>query len=203
MSASSSGTPAPAQVSTRDRILEAAVESFYHDGFGGAGLRDIANLASVNVASIYHYFPSKQDLLVAIIQQTDRETLELAEQAVASAAGPAQALVALSHHHVVFHASHWRETAISDRELGSVTINVRTRLVEVRDQYEALWDRVLRQGVDVGMFSAEDREVVRMAAITMCSTVATWFRPGGRLSVDEVARIYSRLVLRMVAKRKE
>lgn len=190
-----------ASSATRERILDAAIELFWTEGYGGAGLRDIADLAAINVASIYHYFPSKQDLLVAIIQQTYQQSLDQAERAVADADGPAPALVALTHHHVVFHCSHPRETGISDRELGSVTINVRQRLVDVRDAYERLWDGVLEDGIDQEIFAAEDREITRIATITMCSSVAVWYKPNGRLTVDQVARAYSRLVLRMVARR--
>jgi AcrR family transcriptional regulator len=188
--------------STRERIVDAAVELFYSDGFGGAGLRNIAQLASVNVASIYHYFPSKQDILIAIVRQTYEDSLSKGQAVVAEAAGPAEALVALTHHHVVYHASHWRETAISDRELGSLKINARQPLQQVRDAYEQLWDGVLQDGVNAGLFGMEDRDVTRMAILTMCSTVVAWFRPDGRLSVEGVARIYSRLVLRMVARRR-
>jgi AcrR family transcriptional regulator len=186
---------------TRERILDAAIDLFWTEGYGGAGLRDIADLASINVASIYHYFPSKQDLLVAIIEQTYQRCLDQAQRLLVEADGPAQALVALTHHHVVFHCSHARETGISDRELGSVTVNVRKRLVEVRDAYEALWDGVLEEGIERDVFAAEDREITRIAAITMCSSVAAWYRPNGRLTVDLVARAYSRLVLRMLARR--
>lgn len=195
---SSSRQPSSA---TRKRIIDAAVDLFWTEGFGGAGLRDIADLASINVASIYHHFPSKQDLLVAIIEQTYKQCLEQGQQALAEAGGPAQALVALTHHHVVFHCSHPRETGISDRELGSVTVNIRKRLVEVRDAYEQLWAAVLEEGIEQGIFATEDREITRIATITMCSSVAVWYRPNGRLTVDQVARNYSRLVLRMLARR--
>jgi AcrR family transcriptional regulator len=195
---SSSRQPSSA---TRKRILDAAVDLFWTEGFGGAGLRDIADLATINVASIYHHFPSKQDLLVAIIEETYERCLEQGRQALAEADGPAQALVALTHHHVVFHCSHPREAGISDRELGSVTVNIRKRLVEVRDAYEQLWDAVLEEGIEQAIFATEDRELTRIATITMCSSVAVWYRPNGRLTVDQIARTYSRLVLRMLARR--
>jgi AcrR family transcriptional regulator len=195
---SSSRQPSSA---TRERIVDAAIDLFSTEGFGGAGLREIADLASINVASIYHHFPSKQELLIAIIEQTYQQCLDQARHALVEADGPADALVALTHHHVVFHCSHPRETGVSDRELGSVTVNIRKRLVEVRDAYEQLWDGVLEDGIEQGIFAADDREITRIATITMCSSVAVWYRPNGRLTVDQVARAYSRLVLRMLARR--
>lgn len=182
---------------TRDRIVAAAVELFAAEGYGGAALRDIAGVATVNVASIYHYFPSKEDLLVHIIDGVMRGSYEPARGLVEHAVGPPQALVALTRHHVSFHCERAREAAIADRELGVLPPRVRTRLVTARDAYEALWDEVLREGAAQGLLRVQDRELTRMALLTMCSQVAAWYRPGGRLSVREVADGYARLALRM------
>lgn len=192
---------AAASTTTRERIVAAAVELFGSEGYGSAGLRDIASIASVNVASIYHYFPSKEDLLVHVIETTFRSNFEPASELVARASGPAQALVALTRHHIAFHCEHREEAAISDRELGALRPRVRKRMVELRDAYELLWDDVLREGAETGLFRVEDRELARIALLTMCSQVASWYRPGGRLTVREISDVYVRLVLRVAGYR--
>lgn len=48
---------------TRDRLLGAAMTLFSKRGFDGASTREIAQLASCNVALINHYFGSKEGLL--------------------------------------------------------------------------------------------------------------------------------------------
>jgi AcrR family transcriptional regulator len=52
---------------TRWRILEAAMHLFWEKGFGSTSIADILARAGVNSGSLYHFFPGKQDVLVAVL----------------------------------------------------------------------------------------------------------------------------------------
>jgi len=52
---------------TRDRIVHAAMELFWEKGYGSTSIADILARAEVNSGSLYHFFPGKQDLLVAVL----------------------------------------------------------------------------------------------------------------------------------------
>ena len=53
---------------TRARIIQAAMELFWEKGYGSTSIADILGRSSVNSGSLYHYFPGKQDLLVAVLE---------------------------------------------------------------------------------------------------------------------------------------
>src|SRR5687767_2831784 len=53
---------------TRGRIIEAAMELFWLKGYGSTSIADILSRSQVNSGSLYHYFPGKQDLLVAVLE---------------------------------------------------------------------------------------------------------------------------------------
>ena len=53
---------------TRSRIVQAAMELFWEKGFGSTSIADILGRAQVNSGSLYHVFPGKQDLLVAVLE---------------------------------------------------------------------------------------------------------------------------------------
>jgi AcrR family transcriptional regulator len=53
----------------RSEILEAARRVFVRDGLEGARTRDIAKEAKVNIATMFHYFSSKEELFEAAILQ--------------------------------------------------------------------------------------------------------------------------------------
>lgn len=59
------------QRETRREILEAALGLFAHNGFHGTGMREIARSVGINEASLYHYFPSKEQLLDAVLFEPD------------------------------------------------------------------------------------------------------------------------------------
>lgn len=52
---------------TRSRILQIALSLMSQRGVDGTSMRDLASAAGLNVASLYHYFPSKRDLLEAVL----------------------------------------------------------------------------------------------------------------------------------------
>lgn len=55
--------------STRDKLMEAAMELFYFHGYQATSVADILERAGVNSGSLYHFFRGKDDLLVAVLQK--------------------------------------------------------------------------------------------------------------------------------------
>ena len=64
------GAPAKADaVSPRTRILDAALALMSDQGSAGVSMRQLATACNLNVVTIYHYFPSKADLLRSVVQE--------------------------------------------------------------------------------------------------------------------------------------
>jgi len=57
------GTP------TRDRLIEVARDLFHRNGYAQTGIAAILHEAGVNSGSLYYFFPSKEDLLVAVLER--------------------------------------------------------------------------------------------------------------------------------------
>lgn len=54
---------------TRDRLLEVAAQLFLEQGYEATGLAAILKAAGVNSGSLYYFFKSKEDLLVAVLDR--------------------------------------------------------------------------------------------------------------------------------------
>jgi AcrR family transcriptional regulator len=66
---------------TRARLLTAAIEEFAHEGFDGASISRITQAADVATGTIYNYFPSKNELMLAVLSGIGNEhCLFIAEQ---------------------------------------------------------------------------------------------------------------------------
>ena len=61
--------------STRDRLVFTALQLFGKKGYGSTSIADILKAADANSGSLYHFFPTKQDLLVAVLE-TYRDGIE-------------------------------------------------------------------------------------------------------------------------------
>ena len=54
------------KISTEEQVLKAAIVVFQRDGFDGARMQDIADLAGINKAMLHYYFRSKEKLFQAV-----------------------------------------------------------------------------------------------------------------------------------------
>ncbi len=54
---------------TRDRLVFAALQLFWEKGYGATSIAEVLKAAGVNSGSLYHFFPGKQDLLLAVLDQ--------------------------------------------------------------------------------------------------------------------------------------
>jgi TetR/AcrR family transcriptional repressor of nem operon len=54
--------------STRERLIFTAMTLFGEKGYGSTSIADILSAAGANSGSLYHFFPTKQDLLLAVLE---------------------------------------------------------------------------------------------------------------------------------------
>lgn len=52
---------------TRERIVRAAMELFWEKGYQSTSMAELFSRAEVNSGSFYHFFPGKQDVLLAVL----------------------------------------------------------------------------------------------------------------------------------------
>src|SRR3954454_514213 len=72
------GRPRPGQRPSRRReIVQTAFEVFSERGFRGASLEQVAQRVGLTKAGILHYFPSKEALLVAVLEERDRDSASI------------------------------------------------------------------------------------------------------------------------------
>lgn len=180
--------------SMRENILAAAVQLFAEYGYHAAPLRDIARIAGIQAASIYHHYPNKQSLLVEIMETHMVRLNTRLEHILREYEDPLQRLYAAIASHIHLHTTYKAEFFIIDTEIRALEGESRVYILSLRDTYEALLQEVLRDGMERGVFRVTDVKVSSYAIIAMCTEVAAWFRPDGRMSVQQVIDIYSQMI---------
>lgn len=68
---------------TRERILREAQRAFTTRGYDNTTNREIASAAGITAAAIYHYFPSKVDLFVAVFLDVQTKVFDAFDAAIA------------------------------------------------------------------------------------------------------------------------
>jgi AcrR family transcriptional regulator len=184
----------PGERSMRECILDAAVQLFAEYGYHAAPLRDIARVAGIQAASIYHHYPSKQALLVEIMQTHMQRLNDSTKRIISEYTDPLQQLHEVIANHIRMHTTYKAEFFIIDTEIRSLEGESRPAILSLRHIYEELLQEILRVGMERGIFRHGDVKVTSYAIIAMCTQVAAWFRPEGRLSVQQVITVYRQLI---------
>jgi AcrR family transcriptional regulator len=184
----------------KERILGAAVAEFASRGYGATSMRDIAALVPCSPANIYNFFPSKEELLLAVLRSTAERLRAdvLGALETAGSAPPATRLAAAVAAHVRFHCTRSDESYIAAAEIRSLSPADRAIYVGQRDEYEALFVALVAAGVDDRSFATPHPREATRAILAMATAVATWFRPDQTLTSDDVAAIYADLALAAV-----
>lgn len=180
------------------RIREAAIALFKQRGYHGTSMRELAVAARMEPASLYYHYPSKQLILVDLLERTMNDLLAGIDAAVAPLERPSERLAAALRFHVDFHVVRRDEACVSHSELRALTPDSLQRVVVKRDRYEARMCGLLEAGVAAGEFTIGDVRLAAKAVLMMCSGVSDWFGPGGRLGGDAIAAHYVAMALRMV-----
>jgi AcrR family transcriptional regulator len=64
--------PRPPDPAVREGLLDAATELFYRDGIRATGVDAVWKRAGVAKMTLYHYFPTKDDLIAEVVRRRDR-----------------------------------------------------------------------------------------------------------------------------------
>ena len=182
--------------STKDAIIATAVDLFHRKGYYAASMSDIARGSGIHKAGIYYYFSGKETLLYGIMKRTMDDLLAHLKKSLADAEGVEASMRAAVRGHVEFHLRRQKENFIANSELRGLSPAHYKAVVKQRDDYERIFQFLIRSGVDEGVFAAGDIKILSYAILTLCTAGAFWFKPSGRLSVEHIAGIYEDFVLR-------
>ena len=155
---------AQAEPSTRNRILDAALDVFASKGYHDSRLDDIVDLAHISKGSIYFHFPNKERLFLALVDQfanllERRVTEAIAQQPRVGIDRVRAAIVAALE---TFGKYRRPAKILLVQAVGLGTVFEKKRL-EVTDRFAALIKTYLDEAVAVGDIPPIDTMVVAHA----------------------------------------
>jgi len=182
---------------TGPRIQDAALKLFARHGFAAVSMRQIAGEVGLQAGALYNYTPDKQSLLFDLMRDHLNDLLA-ARAAQPAPADPLARLEGFARFHIRFHTDRPDEVFIAYMELRNLTPENFAAVTVLRGRYEDELEDILRQGVEAGIFAVPDTKIATLAVIAMLNGVNTWYRPGGRLSMEAVETIYWDMVRKAV-----
>ncbi|MFE6668302.1 TetR family transcriptional regulator [Streptomyces sp. NPDC057697] len=187
----------------RAALLAAAAEVFAARGCNATTVRRIADDAGLLAGSLSYHFDPKEPMPHEILSAFLDELWAGYGTVLAAGPGPRETIEALVTQPFRQIDRHGPGVAIYQRESGHLWARPRFAcLAGTRPKFENAWLRTLERGVAERVFRADldvrpahrfIRDTVRVAA--------SWYRPGGVHSPEEIVRPYLSMVLEGIAPR--
>ncbi|MEV5551899.1 TetR family transcriptional regulator [Streptomyces sp. NPDC052309] len=185
-------------------IRAAAVEAMAANGYFGTSVRDIAARAGLSPGAMYHHFSDKHALLADILDRGMDRLLRATEEALYAADNhPAERLRAIVSVHVRMHMDRQAESFLGNTELRSLESGARELVLSKRDAQQRMFDRVVADGTRQGLFATRHPREAARWIVAACTSVATWYRPAGELSPEQIVTRYQAIALDTVGYRSE
>ena len=180
--------------SRRDEILDHAASLFYDLGAHAVGMRAIAERAGISTGTLYHHFTSRSEILFRIAQGVTTEFIDDHIGLIEKGTDVSQ-LQELIRRHIVFFwdRRHWNSVVL--RELRGLDVEHFEEVRKHRRRYQLGIQAFIQRGVNAGLLDVPNVRVAGLALLDMINGINTWFRLDGPLSIEEIADMYSDMVL--------
>jgi AcrR family transcriptional regulator len=188
-----------------EAIRAAAFAQFAERGYPVVTVRDIMKACGLTQGALYNHFKSKDELLHDIIASTQAELERICQAAVAGAGSdPRAKLAAVVRAYVMRHCRLRVEALVANREISWLDAE---RIGDIRRSRRAIREivvAILTEGVERGVFDPpqvdgkHDLKAIAMAMLDQWTHVSMWYGPGGRMSEEQMARLYAEMALRAV-----
>ncbi|MGW7045613.1 TetR/AcrR family transcriptional regulator [Streptomyces avermitilis] len=187
----------------RRELLDTAAEVFAEQGYNATTVRKIADHAGMLAGSLYYHFDSKESMLEEILRTFLDELWDGYDTVLDAELGPRETLEALVTESFREIDRHRAAVAIYQKESRHLVAQERFAfLAESQRRFEKAWLATLERGVAAEVFRADldIRLTYRFVRDTVW-VAASWYRPGGQHSPEEIARQYLTMVLDGIAVR--
>ena len=171
----------------REAIVEKAAQLFASMGFRGASVADLATACETSKSLIYHYYPSKEDILYAVMASHIDQLVRDVEEVMSRKEDPASLLGTLLQAFMRHYVGAADRQKVLLNEIKNLPNNNRAIIVT---KQRIVVDAIQKLFAQIHPLLAKDRVRARahtMLLFGMINWTSTWFDPAGPLSADEIA----------------
>ncbi|WP_249897063.1 TetR/AcrR family transcriptional regulator [Paenibacillus sp. PK3_47] len=143
---------------TKKRIVQKAVQLFVQKGYGAVTMNEVCAAANVSKGSLYHHFPSKDELFLHVAEQDTEQWLAEWDSKKSGINGTEARLYALGEHY----ANDFQNPLIRAIEdyarIRSHSDEINQRLSQIYESASRACRELLQEGMDSGFLVQGDLE---------------------------------------------
>jgi AcrR family transcriptional regulator len=190
------------KAATRDRILQAALQVFADKGYHRAAVDDIVRASQTSKGAVYHHFPNKEALFLALVDDFSARLAEGVAAAIAGSRGALEKVGAALRAGLETFARHRDLARILLLESVSLGAAYETKRAEVHGRFAALIQSYLDQAVAEGSVPALDTRVATLAWLgAVNEVVIQWLHGDEPDLLDRAVTVLAPMLLRSIGAR--
>lgn len=186
---------------TREEILEAAAQIFSQKGYHGTSMQDIALAVNLQKASLYHHISSKQELLLAILNEALDLLIQRIQEVADSSSAPEEKLRTAMCVYLETMTEYQDLAGVLLLEHRSLEPEYQSLHFPKRDAFERIWRDMIQDGIEQGVFTSAHPSLTARALLGVMNWTITWYRRDGVLSAQEISVQFADLFLHGLAAR--
>lgn len=176
-----------------DRVLQAAARLFREQGYDGTSLRDIARAAGMLPGSLHYRYPTKEDILAALMERAIDRLIESILAATAATTDPMERVRLAIVEHVRILLSREDSVYVLLYDWRSLSSGAERAITRHRRRYEQFADDLIAQAAaHARVQPGVDLYLVRQFGFGAASWVAQWFDPAGPYTPEQIADAFFR-----------
>ncbi len=180
----------------RLRLVEAAIRLFAEKGYESASVSEIVAAAGVTKGSMYHYFQSKDDLLLEIYQQVLAMQLDKLERLAAGPGTPVDRLRAVAVDVVVTTIEHLDATTVFFRSMHLLEPANWAALRAQRRRYHERFRALVEEGQAIGLLRTDmSADLAVHFFFGSVHHLQTWYRPDGPMNASQIGNVFGQLLI--------
>jgi AcrR family transcriptional regulator len=180
-----------------DDILRVATRLLAERGYAATNLDEIAEVLDLSKASLYHYFPSKEHLILACLDRVGDETNQRLGAVAGSAAPHRERLHAAVRAQVLLLTGDQSAgAALFIHDLG-LPEAVQARLRALVEQHDQLFRSIIDEGIRAGELHVADPAVARLLMHGAINFIPSWYKESRRMSPQRLADVVADTLLQL------
>jgi AcrR family transcriptional regulator len=195
----SSQTAGSSSPKRREReIIATAAEIFRRNGYADTSVQDIADAVGILKGSLYYYIDSKEDLLYRVLLEVHEDAHGILDEISAMTdQTPLERISAYVRRHLEYNVRNLNKIAVYYHDFGLLSADRKADIRKQRRVYEDFLEQLIREAQKAGQVDAKaDPRVLAYCMFGTMNWTYTWYRPGGRVSVAQLADMVSDFTVR-------
>jgi AcrR family transcriptional regulator len=163
----------PARVaSRRTELIEVATKMFLERGFHNTSIRDIVRACSFNVASLYMYVSSKEDILYLVAQDLMNNIAQKLSETKLDPDSPVRSLEIGFASYCQIANNFRRHIRLLYREVGFLPPEPRANVLATVSDVISYFERIINEGIAAGVFRKVPARLVALDIMVVAHMIA-------------------------------